>query len=56
MSARGERKTLLSVKIRRKSAKLLSLLELTNLKKNSDIEVSKGKVLCLEDERTRFVR
>jgi hypothetical protein len=37
-------KTLLSVKFRRKSAKLLSLSELTKLRKNSEIEVSKGKV------------
>jgi hypothetical protein len=38
------RRILLSVKFKRKSAKLLSLSELTNLRKNSDIEVSKGKV------------
>jgi hypothetical protein len=37
-------KTLLSVKIRRKSAKFLSLSELTKLRKNGEIEVSKGKV------------
>jgi len=36
-------KTLLSVKFRRKSAKLLSLSELTNLRKDSEIEVSQGK-------------
>jgi hypothetical protein len=35
---------LLSVKFKRKSAKLLSLSELTNLRKDSEIEVSKGKV------------
>jgi hypothetical protein len=35
---------LLSVKFKRKSAKLLSLSELTKLRKNSEIEVSKGKV------------
>jgi hypothetical protein len=33
-----------SVKFKRKSAKLLSLSELTKLRKNSEIEVSKGKV------------
>jgi hypothetical protein len=38
---------LLSVKFKRKSAKLLSLSELTKLRKNSEIEVSKGKVPLL---------
>jgi len=51
------RRILPSIKFKRKSAKLLSLSELTNLKKNSEIEVSKGKVfLCLDDEWTRSVR
>jgi hypothetical protein len=44
MRARGTQKTLLSVKIRRKSAKFLSLSELTKLRNNGEIEVSKGKV------------
>jgi hypothetical protein len=35
---------LLSVKFKRKSAKLLTLSELTKLRRNSKIEVSKGKV------------
>jgi hypothetical protein len=35
---------LLIVKFKRKSEKFLSLLELTNLMKNREIEVSKGKV------------
>jgi hypothetical protein len=39
-----------SVKLKRKSENLLSLLELTKLKKSSEAEVSKGKVPCLEDE------
>jgi hypothetical protein len=34
----------LSVKFRRKSAKLLILSEITKLRKNSEIEVSKWKV------------
>jgi hypothetical protein len=38
------RRILPSVKFKRKSAKLLSLSELTKLRKNSEIEVSKGKV------------
>jgi hypothetical protein len=33
-----------SVKFKRKSAKLLSLSELTKLRKSSEAEVSKGKV------------
>jgi hypothetical protein len=37
-------KILLSVKFKRKSANLLSLSELTKLRKNREIEVSKGKV------------
>jgi hypothetical protein len=44
MSARGAQKTLLSVKFRRNSAKLLSLLEITELRKSNEVEVSKGKV------------
>jgi hypothetical protein len=47
-----------SVKFKRKSTKLLSLSELTNLRKSSEAEVSKGKVplfgrrmdeICLEE-------
>jgi hypothetical protein len=33
-----------SVKFKRESTKLLSLSELTNLRKNNEVEVSKGKV------------
>jgi hypothetical protein len=35
----------LSVKFRRNSAKCLSILELTKLRKDSEIQVSKGKIL-----------
>jgi hypothetical protein len=38
------------------STRHLSLSELTKLRKDSEIQVSKGKILCLEDERTRSVR
>jgi len=38
------KKTLLSVKFKRKSANILILLELKNLKKSGEVEVSKGKV------------
>jgi hypothetical protein len=41
---KGCERILLSVKFKRNITKLLSLLELTNLRKNSEIEVSKGKV------------
>jgi hypothetical protein len=45
------RRILPSVKFKRKSAKLLSLLDLTKLKKNNEVEVSKKwGVPCLEDE------
>ena len=50
------KRILLTVKFKRKSAILLSLLELTKLRKNNEIEVSKGKVfICLEDEWKRSV-
>jgi len=38
------RRILPSVKFKRKSKKLLILLEITNLRKNREIEVLKGKV------------
>jgi hypothetical protein len=38
------RRIILSVKFKRKSTKLLSLSELTKLREDSEIEVSKGKV------------
>jgi hypothetical protein len=44
MTTRGVQKTLLSVKFGRKSAKLLSLSELTKLRRDNEIEVSKGKI------------
>jgi hypothetical protein len=37
-------KTLLSVKFRRKSAKLLILSEIKNIRKSGEVEVLKGKV------------
>ena len=39
-----------SIKFKRKSAKLLSLSKIMNIKKNNEVEVSKGKVPCLEDK------
>jgi hypothetical protein len=44
MSARECKRILLSVKFKRNNTKLLILSKLTNLRKNSEIEVSKGKV------------
>jgi hypothetical protein len=48
MSVRGVQKILLSVKFKRKSKNLLSLSELTELKKSNEVEVSKGKVPLFE--------
>ena len=49
------KRILLSVKFKRKSAKLLSLSELTKLRKSSEAKVLKGKVPCLEDDQTKSV-
>jgi hypothetical protein len=45
MSARGVRKIPLSVKNKRNSTKCLSTLEMMKLRKNSEIQVLKGKIL-----------
>jgi hypothetical protein len=44
MTARGAQKILLSVKFRRNSAKRLSISELTKLRKDSEIQVSKKEI------------
>jgi hypothetical protein len=51
MSTRGARKNSLSVKFRRNSTKCLSILELTKLRKDSEIQVSKGKILSFGRRR-----
>jgi hypothetical protein len=45
MSARGAQKISLSVKFRRISTKYLSILELTKLTKDSEIQAPKGEIL-----------
>jgi hypothetical protein len=51
------RRILPSIKFKRKSEKILRISELTKLRKNNEVEVSKkGRVPCLEDKQMKSVR